>query len=176
MISPTQLCLRYHSLPLSQWYDIHVPCTVETLYSTIYYNEYFTELNFDKFTQYVALWTHKKTPHTSPFPASYGVSFMSTSTEIDRVIKGFYCISPYPEWSLPLLSQEFIPLDDVITCITCTASSTDIISTTSIYFVFPWNDITGAREIWLEFYMLNFWTNFSDWSDILRTSSEITLR
>ena len=34
----------------------------------------------------------EKTPHTSPFRASYGVSFMSTSTEIDRVIKGFYCI------------------------------------------------------------------------------------
>ena len=33
----------------------------------------------------------QKTPHTSPFRASYGVSFMSTSTEIDRVIKGFYC-------------------------------------------------------------------------------------
>ena len=32
-----------------------------------------------------------KTPHTSPFRASYGVSFMSTSTVIDRVIKGFYC-------------------------------------------------------------------------------------
>ena len=32
-----------------------------------------------------------KTPHTSPFRASYGVSFMSTSIEIDRVIKGFYC-------------------------------------------------------------------------------------
>ena len=27
-----------------------------------------------------------------PFRASYGVSFMSTSTEIDRVIKGFYSI------------------------------------------------------------------------------------
>ena len=27
----------------------------------------------------------------APFRASYGVSFMSTSTEIDRVIKGFYC-------------------------------------------------------------------------------------
>ena len=34
----------------------------------------------------------QKTPHISPFRASYGVSFMSTSTEIDRVIKGFYCI------------------------------------------------------------------------------------
>ena len=33
----------------------------------------------------------QKTPHISPFRASYGVSFMSTSTEIDRVIKGFYC-------------------------------------------------------------------------------------
>ena len=32
-----------------------------------------------------------KDTHTSPFRASYGVSFMSTSTEIDRVIKGFYC-------------------------------------------------------------------------------------
>ena len=35
----------------------------------------------------------QKTPHTPPFRASYGVSFMSTSTEIDRVIKGFYCIT-----------------------------------------------------------------------------------
>ena len=33
-----------------------------------------------------------KDTHTSRFRASYGVSFMSTSTEIDRVIKGFYCI------------------------------------------------------------------------------------
>ena len=57
---------------------------METLYSTIYYSKYFIELNFDKSTQYVALWTHKR--------ASFGVSFMSTSTEIDRVIKGFYCI------------------------------------------------------------------------------------
>ena len=32
--------------------------TVETLYSTIYYSKYFIELNFDKSTQYVALWTH----------------------------------------------------------------------------------------------------------------------
>ena len=30
-------------------------CTVETLYSTIYYSKYFIELNFDKSTQYVAL-------------------------------------------------------------------------------------------------------------------------
>ena len=65
--------------------------TVETLYSTIYYSTYFVELNIDKSTQYVALWTHK-TLHTSPFRASYGVSFMSISTEIDRVIKGFHCM------------------------------------------------------------------------------------
>ena len=36
-----------------------------------------------------------KDTHTSPFRASYGVSFMSTSTEIDRVIKGFYCMSNF---------------------------------------------------------------------------------
>ena len=72
--------------------------TVETLYSTIYYSKYFIELNIDKSTQYVALWTHKRHPIPRP---SYGVSFMSTSTEIDRVIKGFYCIraqqTPKPE-------------------------------------------------------------------------------
>ena len=28
----------------------------------------------------------------TPYLFSYGVSFMSTLTEIDRVIKGFYCI------------------------------------------------------------------------------------
>ena len=60
-------------------------CTVETLYSTIYYSKYFIELNNDKSTQYVALWTHKRHPIPRPF--------MSTSTEIDRVIKGFYCIT-----------------------------------------------------------------------------------
>ena len=32
---------------------------------------------------------HTKTPHTSPFRASYGVSFVSISTEIDRVIKAW---------------------------------------------------------------------------------------
>ena len=45
---------------------------METLYSTIYYSKYFIELNIDKSTQYVSLW--------------------SLSTEIDRVIKGFYCM------------------------------------------------------------------------------------
>ena len=33
-----------------------------------------------------------KAPHTSPFWANYGMSFMGTSTEIDRAIKGFYHI------------------------------------------------------------------------------------
>ena len=41
----------------------HVMDKVETLYSTIYYNKYFIELNFDKSTQYVALWTHKRHPY-----------------------------------------------------------------------------------------------------------------
>ena len=36
--------------------------TVETLYSTIYYSKYFTELHIDKSTQYVAPWTHKRHP------------------------------------------------------------------------------------------------------------------
>ena len=41
--------------------------TVETLYSTIYYSKYFIELNLDKSTQYVALWTHKRHSITRPF-------------------------------------------------------------------------------------------------------------
>ena len=41
--------------------------TVETLYSTIYYSKYFIEINFDKSTQYVALWTHKRHPIPRPF-------------------------------------------------------------------------------------------------------------
>ena len=41
--------------------------TVETLYSTIYYSKYFIELNLDKSTQYVALWTHKRHPIPRPF-------------------------------------------------------------------------------------------------------------
>ena len=43
------------------------PYTVETLYSTIYYSKYFIDLNFDKSTQYVALWTHKRHPISRPF-------------------------------------------------------------------------------------------------------------
>ena len=41
--------------------------TVETLYSTIYNSKYFIELNFDKSTQYVNLWTHKRHPIPRPF-------------------------------------------------------------------------------------------------------------
>ena len=44
-----------------------LPTTVETLYSTIYHRKYFIELNIDKFTQYVALWTHKRHPIPRPF-------------------------------------------------------------------------------------------------------------
>ena len=42
-------------------------CTVETLYSTIYHSKYFIELNTDKSTQYVALWTHIRHPIPRPF-------------------------------------------------------------------------------------------------------------
>ena len=50
-----------------------------------------------------------KDTHTSPFRASYGVSFMSTSTEIDRVIKGFYCISNGHQGDISYCTQ-FIPI------------------------------------------------------------------
>ena len=46
--------------------------TVETLYSTIYYSKYFIELNIDKSTQYVALWTHKRHPIPRPFGRAIG--------------------------------------------------------------------------------------------------------
>ena len=42
-------------------------CTVETLYSTIYYSKYFIKLNFDKSAHYVVLWTHKRHPIPRPF-------------------------------------------------------------------------------------------------------------
>ena len=44
-----------------------IATTVETLYSTIYYSKYFIELNNDKSTKYVALWTHKRHPIPRPF-------------------------------------------------------------------------------------------------------------
>ena len=69
-----------------------VRSTVETLYSTIYYSKYFIELNFDKSTQYVALWTHKRHPIPRPFGRAMECLFCAW-TEIDRVIKGFYCTS-----------------------------------------------------------------------------------
>ena len=54
-----------HVLGLRQhWFEGY---TVETLYSTIYYSKYFIQINFDKSTQYVALWTHKRHPIPRPF-------------------------------------------------------------------------------------------------------------
>ena len=100
---------------------------METLYSTIYYSKCYIELNFDKSTQYVALLNSQKAPHTSPFRASYGVSFMSTSTEIDRVIKGFYCIitrSPKSHVSVLVLAKK---------------SSLKARMATKIYPIFPEN-------------------------------------
>ena len=47
----------------SRWNSLWNNNTVETLYSTIYYSKYFIELNFDKSTQYLALWTHKRHPY-----------------------------------------------------------------------------------------------------------------
>ena len=60
--------LRIHDLDTRFWYtESAVLYTRETFYSTIYYSKYFIELNFDKSTQYVALWTHKRHPIPSPF-------------------------------------------------------------------------------------------------------------
>ena len=53
----------------------------------------------------------QKTPNTSP--ESYGVSFMSTSTEIDRVIKGFYCIYIISNTSF-VLDNKLKQHDDII--------------------------------------------------------------
>ena len=62
------VCTVIYWISLSYIYtyrSINQP-TVETLYSTIYYSKYFIELNFDKSTQYVALWTHKRHPIPRP--------------------------------------------------------------------------------------------------------------
>ena len=48
------------------WNGLRYHNTVETLYSTIYYSKYFIELNINKSTLYVALWTHKR--HSIPRP------------------------------------------------------------------------------------------------------------
>ena len=64
---------------------------METFHSTIYYSKYFIELNIDESTQYVALGTHKRHPIPRPFGQAMEC-LMSTSTEIDSVIKGFYCM------------------------------------------------------------------------------------
>ena len=63
---------KYTCTLYSPWYyriqiGIKSNSTVETLYSTIYYSKYFIELNFDKSTEYVALWTHKRHPIPRPF-------------------------------------------------------------------------------------------------------------
>ena len=55
------------SLFLMWWFSDENLCFLHTLYSTIYYSKYFIELNIDKSTQYVALWTHKRHPIPRPF-------------------------------------------------------------------------------------------------------------
>ena len=49
---------------------------METLYRTIYNSKYFIELNIDKSTQYVALWTHKR----HPIPRPFGIVLYRVST------------------------------------------------------------------------------------------------
>ena len=51
-------------ISVEEWHKMY---TVETLYSTIYYDKYFIKLNIDKSTQNVALWTHKRHPIPRPF-------------------------------------------------------------------------------------------------------------
>ena len=63
--------------------------TVETLYSTIYYSKYFIELNIDKSTQYVALWTHKRHPIPRPFGRAMECLLWVLQ---QKLIKGFYCM------------------------------------------------------------------------------------
>ena len=58
---------QIHDPVLYQFNNYMYQTTVETLYSTIYYSKYFIELNFDKSTQNVALWTHKRHPIPRPF-------------------------------------------------------------------------------------------------------------
>ena len=70
-LSEIPCCLWMRCAIINAWY-IHwnTPSrftTVETLYSTIYYSQNFIELNIDKSTQYVALWTHKRHPIPRPF-------------------------------------------------------------------------------------------------------------
>ena len=67
IIWPNDNCQIHQTILSFQVKRILMPSTVETLYSTIYYSKYFIELNFDKSTQYVALWTHKRHPIPRPF-------------------------------------------------------------------------------------------------------------
>ena len=66
-LSNTQAWVRNSTPPQFIYEGCSLRHTVETLYSTIYYSKYFIELNFDKSTQYVALWTHKRHPIPRPF-------------------------------------------------------------------------------------------------------------
>ena len=56
-------------------FNIFFVDTVETLYSTIYYIKYFIELNIDKSTLYVALWTHKRHPTPRPLGELWSVFY-----------------------------------------------------------------------------------------------------
>ena len=58
---------RRYMQKYNPWKQAQRTCTVETLYSTIYYSKYFIELHIDKSTQYVALWTYKRHPIPRPF-------------------------------------------------------------------------------------------------------------
>ena len=59
---------NFNGCTVDVWECCFIPhFTVETLYSTIYHSKYFIELNIDKSTQYVALWTHKRHPIPRPF-------------------------------------------------------------------------------------------------------------
>ena len=59
--------VKWDNVTLNKIKLCHNIDTVETLYSTIFYSKYFIELNIDKSTQYVALWTHKRHPIPRPF-------------------------------------------------------------------------------------------------------------
>ena len=89
--------------------------TVETLYSTICYSKYFIELNIDKSTQYVALWTHKRHPIPRPFgPAMECLLWVFQQKLI--VYKGFPLYvarskSRFTCHSHPLL-RHMVPLND----------------------------------------------------------------
>ena len=75
--------------------DWHVN-TVETLYSTIYYSKYFIELNIDKSTQYVALWTHKRHPIPRPFGRAMECLLWVLQQKLIVLFKGFLLYLCFP--------------------------------------------------------------------------------